>query len=159
MRWWCMFFKKKSRAFFFFIFFPPHFLTLTHKFVFFPMKFLLLSVHADPHSSAVTALLLGPGSLIILTPKNNPGSDLSQKPFKWPAHWIHLNFPACLNFWFCQLCATTVPLDSLPLPLEHRGGGGGDVQAADRQMKNETQSVVSQRANDACGDYRLQSAS
>lgn len=31
--------------------------------------------------------------------------------------------------------------------------------AADRQMKNETLSVVSQRANDACGDYRLQSAS
>lgn len=55
-----------------------------------------------------------------------------------------------------------MPLDSLPPPLERRGGGGGgggDVQAADRQMKNETQSVVSQRANDACGDYRLQSGS
>lgn len=50
-----------------------------------------------------------------------------------------------------------MPLDSLPVPLERRGGG--DVQAADRQMKNETQAVVSQRANDACGDYRLQSAS
>lgn len=33
-----------------------------------------------------------------------------------------------------------------------------DVEAADRQMKDETQSVVSHRANDACGDYRLQSA-
>lgn len=155
-----MFFFKKNPMHFFFFFFP-HFLTLTHKFVFFLLNswFLLVSVHADPHSSAVTALLLGPGSLIILTSKNNLGSDLWQKPFKWPARWIHLNFPAFLNFWFCQLCAPAVPLDSLPPPLERRGGGGGDVQAADRQMKNETQSVVSQRANDACGDYRLQSAS
>lgn len=50
-----------------------------------------------------------------------------------------------------------VLLVSLTLPLEHHRGV--DVEAADRQMKNETQSVVSQRANDACGDYRLQSAS
>lgn len=49
-----------------------------------------------------------------------------------------------------------VLLDSLTLPLVHHRSV--DVEAADRQMKNETQSVVSQRANDACGDYRLQSA-
>lgn len=133
---------------------------MTHKFVIFLLNsfFLLLSVHADRPSFAVSALLLGPGSLIILTPKNNPGSDLSQKAIQVaPLAEYILNFPAFLNFWFCQLCAAAVPLDSLPLPLERRGGG--DVQAADRQMKNETQSVVSQRANDACGDYRLQSAS
>lgn len=47
--------------------------------------------------------------------------------------------------------------DSLTLPMEHHRGV--DVQAADRQMKNETQSMASQRANDACGDYRLQSTS
>ncbi|TNN81857.1 hypothetical protein EYF80_007986 [Liparis tanakae] len=46
-----------------------------------------------------------------------------------------------------------VPPDSLP-----SADASEDVEAADRQMKNETQSVVSQRANDACGDYRLQSA-
>lgn len=69
-------------------------------------------------------------------------------------------FELCCIFEFLirlALCGClAVLLDSLALPLElHRGVS---VEAADRQMKNETQSVVSQRANDACGDYRLQSA-
>lgn len=54
------------------------------------------------------------------------------------------------------MAVSTVLPDSLILPLEHHRSV--NVEAADRQMKNETQSVVSQRANDACGDYRLQSA-
>ena len=42
------------------------------------------------------------------------------------------------------------------LPSER--GPRVDVEAADRQMKNGSQSAVSHRANDACGDYKLQSA-
>lgn len=115
------------------------------------------SVRADPHFSAVAAPLLGPGSLIILTPKITPALTFCRThssglltEYIWTS----------LHFWISDSVScvqAAVPLDSLALPLERRGGG--DVQAADRQMKNETQAVVSQRANDACGDYRLQSAS
>lgn len=58
---------------YFFCYFP-HFLTLTDKFVFFPLNSWLCYCLSTlpPHSSAVAALLLGPGSLIILTPKITP---------------------------------------------------------------------------------------
>lgn len=113
------------------------------------------STRADPHFSA--APLLGPGSLIILTPKITPALTFCRTHSSGPlTEYIWTS----LHFWISDSVScvqAAVPLDSLPLPLERRGGG--DVQAADRQMKNETQAVVSQRANDACGDYRLQSAS
>lgn len=70
-------------------------------------------------------------------------------------------FELCCIFEFLirsAVCGCLAVLQvSLTLLLEHHRGV--DVEAADRRMKNETQSVVSQRANDACGDYRLQSAS
>lgn len=83
---------------FFFIFNFPRFLTLTHTFVFFLLNslVLLLCVHADPHSSAVTALLLGPGSLIILTPKITPSLTFGRSHSSGPlAEYIQ----TFLHFW------------------------------------------------------------
>lgn len=105
----------------------------------------------------VIPLLFSPGSLIIHPPKIT--SALTFAETIQVAHSLN-TFELCCIFEFLIRSAPcgclAVLLDSLTLPLEHHRSV--DVEAADRQMKNETQSVVSQRANDACGDYRLQSA-
>lgn len=80
-----------------------------------------------------------------------------------------LNFAASLNLLLSSAVGPRTsspgPFFSPPLSLAPPFAAAAEMStaaaaaAADRQMKNETLSVVSQRANDACGDYRLQSAS
>lgn len=82
-----------------FLFFSfPHFLTLMmHIFVFFLLNpgFLFPSVRADPHFFAVTALPLGPGLLIILTPKITPALTFCRAHSSGPLTeyiWTSLHF-------------------------------------------------------------------
>lgn len=116
-----------------------------------------MKLQSDPYLPIVIPLLFSPGSLIIHPPKITSALTFAE-PIQVA---LSLNtFELCCIFEFLIRSAPcgclAVLLDSLTLPLEHHLSV--NVEAADRQMKNETQSVVSQRANDACGDYRLQSA-
>lgn len=93
--------------FFFFLFstFPD--IDDAHFCLFSPLNswFLFPPVRADPRFSAVTALLLGPGSLIILTPQITPALTFRRShPSGLLAEYIW-TFPAFLNCWFRQLRA------------------------------------------------------
>lgn len=116
-----------------------------------------MQFQSDPYFPIVIPPLFSPGSLIIHPPKITSALTFTE-PIQ-VAYSLH-TFELCCIFEFLirsALCGClAVLLDSLTLPLERLRGI--DVEATDRQMKNETQSVVSQKANDACGDYRLQSA-